>query len=219
MGETPYYRDPTGQITLYCGDAADILTGLPPADLCLTDPNYGHGSKWAGGTWASNPMYADAMKWDAEPVSKDLMDQVLLCAKYQIIWGGNYYSLPPSRCWLAWEKSSKMDTLADFELAWTNLDKPAKLFLEDRNPNGMRRYHPTQKALSLFIWCIRMAPAAATIIDPFVGSGTTLVAAKRLGLSAIGIEQSESYCRIAVQRLERECMPMFDVEPSEQLLL
>jgi site-specific DNA-methyltransferase (adenine-specific) len=199
----PYYEE--DGIVLYNNDCREVLPQFPDKsfDLCLTDPPYGHGDKWSGGTWASNPIYEDAFSWDAQTVDMEVILSLFRFAAGQILWGGNYYSLPPSRCWLAWEKSSKMDTLADFELAWTNFDHPSKRFLEDRNPDG-KRYHPTQKPLSLFKWCLGFAPNAKTILDPFCGSGTTLVAAKQLGRKAVGIEISEKYCKIAVDRLRQK---------------
>jgi site-specific DNA-methyltransferase (adenine-specific) len=202
----PYYSH--NGITIYHGDCREVLPSLPDnsVDLVLTDPPYGHGKKWSGGTWASNPIYDLAFKWDAAPVELDLLIRVIEMAPISIVWGGNYYSLPPSRCWLAWEKSSKMPTMADFELAWTNLDAPAKLFRENRNPDG-RRLHPTQKPLSVIKWCIGFCPSTVqTILDPFMGSGTTLRAAKDLGRKAIGIEIEERYCEIAAKRLQQEVL-------------
>ena len=117
-----------------------------------------------------------------------------------IVWGGNYFALPPSRCWLAWVKTSLMGTLADFELAWTNWERPSKLFIEDRNPDG-KRQHPTQKPLSLIRWCLGLS-LAAIVLDPFLGSGTTAVACKQLNRNFIGIEINEEYCVIAEQRLK-----------------
>mgnify|MGYP001248551438 CR=1 FL=1 len=200
----PYYQE--DGITIYCGDCREILPQLTgKVDLVLTDPPYGHGKKWSGGTWASNPIYDDAFIWDSKPVDNDLLLASIQMGGQAIVWGGNYFTLPPSRCWLEWEKSSKMDTLADFELAWTNFDKPAKKWKEDRNPDG-KRAHPTQKPLSLFEWCIKFAEGAQSILDPFLGSGTTAVAAKRLGRKCIGIEISEKYCKIAVDRLRQKEM-------------
>lgn len=197
----PYYQD--DYCTIYHGDCREILPQIERVDLVLTDPPYGHGDKWAGGTWASNPIYVDAFKWDSKPFPNQDLLNILTKSDFSIVWGGNYYSLPPSRCWLLWEKSSKMNTLADFEMAWTNMDRPSKLLLEDRNPDG-KREHPTQKPLSLMRWCLNFVPDAQTTIDPFMGSGTTLRAAKDLGRKAIGIELEEKYCEIAARRLAQE---------------
>ena len=142
----PYYSH--AGITIYHGDCREILPTLPKCDLLLTDPPYGHGTHWQGGTWGAAQMYRDAEVWDAEKIPDELLSLVLSCAAAAIIWGGNYYSLPPSRCWLAWVKNPAMDTMADFELAWTNFDRPAKKFIENRNPDG-KRQHPTQKPLDM----------------------------------------------------------------------
>ena len=200
---TPYYNHEG--ITIYHGDCREVLPTLPGVDLVLTDPPYGHGDRWSGGTWGADPMYADAKRWDALPVDAERLGLVLAAAPNSIIWGGNYFSLPPSRCWLSWEKSSKMATLADFELAWTNFDRPSKMYREDRNPDG-KRYHPTQKPLNLLVWCLKFAPNAKIILDPFLGSGTSIVAAKQEGRQAIGIEIEEKYCEIAAKRLSQEVL-------------
>lgn len=207
----PYYEQ--SGVTIYHGDCREVVDHLGVSwgekfDLMLTDPPYGHGEKWSGGTWASDPMYADAKVWDAAPIPDADLIGLLRLSRFQVVWGGNYYRMPPSRCWLAWVKSSQMDTLADFELAWTNLDRPAKLLREDRNPDG-KRWHPTQKPQSLMRWCLRQVPAPIrTVFDPFMGSGTTLRAAKDNGMRATGIEIDERYCEIAAKRLQQEVLPL-----------
>jgi site-specific DNA-methyltransferase (adenine-specific) len=212
VGIKTYYQDEHSVII--CSDCRSVLPYLPKVDLVLTDPPYGHGNKWSGGTWGAAEMYAiDARRWDAAPVDTELLAASVVKGAGAIVWGGNYFKLPPSRGWLAWEKSSKMATLADFELAWTSFDRPSKLYLEDRNPDG-RRYHPTQKPINLFVWCIGFGVGNGLILDPFMGSGTTLVAAKQLGRRAIGIEIEEKYCAIAVERLRQEMLPL--VEPAPQ---
>jgi DNA modification methylase len=208
----PYYQE--SDLTLYCGDAREIIPTLPMADLVLTDPPYGHGVKWKGGTWANDPMYSvDALRWDAEPVASDLLELAVAHGKYAIVWGGNYFALPPSRCWLAWDKFEKMDTLADFELAWTNFDRPSKSYTERRNPNG-KRYHATQKPVGLFAWCASFMPGL--ILDPFAGSGTSLVAAKMLGRPAIACEISETFCEIICNRLRQEILPLCSPDPQPE---
>ena len=122
-----------------------------------------------------------------------------------IIWGGNYFELPVSQGWLVWDKGQRDFTLADAELAWTSRDKATRVFSFSRAAalaEGLR-VHPTQKPLALMKWCIGLVPEAKTVLDPFMGSGTTLVAAKLLGLRAVGIEINEQYCEAAVQRLRQ----------------
>jgi DNA modification methylase len=123
-----------------------------------------------------------------------------------IWWGGNYYPMPASSCWLVWDKLNT-GNFADCELAWTNLTGAVRI--KRHLWNGMirkqneARWHPTTKPRELMEWCIEKVDPADTILDPFMGSGTTLVAAKQLGRKAIGIEIEEKYCEIAVDRLRQ----------------
>lgn len=208
----PYYRD--DHVTLYHGDCREILPTLERADLVLTDPPYGLGDKWAGGggtsrsSWRFNP--SEAMSWDGATVD----DAVLALPDFGdhvVVWGGNYYALPPSRCWLLWDKKQNDKwTTGQAEMAWTNLDRPVRMFrmsqVEAHSEMG-HKCHPTQKPLSLMSWCIAMVnEPVATVLDPFAGSGTTLRAAKDRGLKAVGIELDERYCEIAAERLWQEVL-------------
>ena len=157
---------------LLCGDSTDVLQverlmGGEKADMVFTDPPYGLGKKWSGGTWASNPMYQDAKEWDAKPLEQSDIDWILTLAPIQIIWGANYYKMPASRCWLAWDKSNKMKTMADFELAYTNFDKVAKSWTGARNVDG-KRSHPTQKPVELMQWAIEVHASPKNILDLFL---------------------------------------------------
>ncbi len=193
----PYYG-PIDGITIYCGDCREILPLVGPFDLMLTDPPYGLGERWNGGTWGSQQKVCEAREWDTA-----VMDLASLVASPSIIWGGNNYALPPSRCWLAWMKRDRLHTLADFELAWTNFDRPSKMW-EQRREHG--HTHPTAKPERLMLWCLRWAGEHRVILDPFMGSGTTLVAAKQLGRRAIGCEIVEKYCEIAARRLDQQVL-------------
>lgn len=211
---TPYYDD--GQIQIWHGDCREILPTLPAVDMVLTDPPYGLGDKWQGGggeftatSWRFDPT--EAREWDSEVVESVL--DLPAMAPYVVIWGGNYYALPPSRCWFLWDKKQNDQwTTAQAEMAWTNLDRPVRTFrlsqVEAHTEMG-HKVHPTQKPLSLIKWCIRMTKAEIrSVVDPFMGSGTTLRAAKDLGIRAIGIEKSERYCEIAVKRLAQSVLPL-----------
>lgn len=195
----PYYEDDL--VTLYHGDCREVTAWLE-ADVLVTDPPYGLGDRWQGGTWGAAPMYADARRWDVKPDDADLL--TMIGDRPAVVWGGNYFALPPSRCWLAWIKNPAMNTMADFELAWTSLDKPAKAYTSTRNPDGQRD-HPTQKPVGLMRWTIGHMPEGS-VADPFAGSGTTLVAAKYLGRRAIGVELDERYCEIAAKRLAQDTL-------------
>ena len=206
---TPYYED--DHVTIYHGDCREILPLLPVADLILTDPPYGLGDLWAGGggettksSWRFDP--SEAMQWDSTTVD-DVVAMLPTAARHVVIWGGNYYALPPSRCWFLWDKKQNDQwTTAQAEMAWTNVDRPVRTFrMAQAEAHGQMKpkEHPTQKPLALMSWCIDMIrdPTIVTVLDPFMGSGTTLRAAKDRGLSAIGIELDERYCEIAAKRM------------------
>jgi DNA modification methylase len=205
----PYYQH--AGLTIYHGDCREILPHLEPVDLVLTDPPYGIAEKWQGGWghgWGNARKQSSVRnQWDKEAPSKETFDLVLSKAAKSIIWGGNYFGLPPSRCWLVWNKPERGFTLAEAELAWTNADNVTRVF--DCNRSDIDRKHPTQKPLKLFEWCLGFpwSKDAQTILDPFMGSGTTLRAAKDLGRKAVGIEIEEKYCEIAAKRLAQEVLP------------
>ena len=188
-------------VELYCGDCREILPTLGKVDAVVTDPPYGLGKRMSGGTWAVKAShYSDMHEWDLE-AKQEWIDDILAFSCPSIIWGGNYFSVPASRCWLSWCKPD-FPTMADMELAWTNLDKPAKRWKSSRTPDG-EKMHPTQKPEGLMRWCINHLPKECeTILDPFMGSGTTGVAAVKLGRKFIGIEREPKYFDIACRRIE-----------------
>lgn len=197
----PYYQDDL--VTLYHGDCLETTAWLD-ADVLVTDPPYGLGDRWQGGTWGAAEMYADARRWDSKPADDAI--RKMATERPAIIWGGNYFELPASRCWLAWVKNPAMNTMADFELAWTSFDKPAKAYRSTRNPDGQRG-HPTQKPVALMEWCLRFMPPGV-VADPFAGSGSTLVAAVNQGRKAIGVELEERYCELIARRLSNQTMAL-----------
>lgn len=196
----PYYQD--SAVTIYHGDCREIIPTLPKVDLVLTDPPYGIG-------FAAQPtdyQRLNGMKksdWDNSRF--DSIPIILSASPKQIIWGGNYYPLPVSRAWLCWIKPDAPPSMGRFELAWTNLDQNTEVIVcSIASTNPERVGHPTQKPLKVIQWCLWFAPHAQTILDPFMGSGTTLRAAKDLGRRAIGIEIEERYCEIAARRMAQE---------------
>ncbi len=203
---TPYYQD--ALCTIYHGDCMDILPTLERADLVLTDPPYGlsTGKTKCGG---SKSLKWDEQQWDRQ-TCQPAVDLAISAGDVVILWGGNYYDLPPSRCWLAWDKCQPdaWYSTAHFELAWTNMDRNARRWRMSQVEayGAMDKKHPSQKPERLMQWCINLVPAARTILDPFMGSGTTLRAAKDSGRVAIGIEREEKYCEIAAKRLAQEVL-------------
>ena len=221
----PYYSEPG--IEIYHGDCKEILPTLDPVDLILTDPPYGikvhNGFKNRANTQygkaaAVSKDYGD-FNWDNAPPHADIFKMLISMSQNQIIFGGNFFPLPLSRCWLVWDKNNEGNDYADCELAWTNFDKPIRKIkytwngmIQENMKQKEYRYHPTQKPLEVIRWCILQAPEdVKTILDPYCGSGTTLRAAKDLGRKAIGIEIEEKYCEIAAKRLQQE---VFDFNSS-----
>lgn len=205
----PYYSH--AGITIYHGDCREILPTLPKCDLLLTDPPYGlqeNAHRVASRTkLAATTDYGD-FTWDQEPAHNDLIQASIVAATSAIIWGGNYFNVPPSRGWLVWDKQNGNNNFADAELAWTNLETSVRIFrflwagmLRAGEWANKPRVHPAQKPVELMHWCLTFAPESKSILDPFMGSGTVLAAAKNTGRTAVGIDREERYCEIAAKRL------------------
>ena len=209
-----------GNAKLYLGDCMDILPSLAGIEAIITDPPYGLGEKWSGGgggkktSWAFNPD--EAKGWDGSTV--DGVNRLPEFARDVIIWGGNYYPLPPQRCWLIWDKKQNDQwTTGQAEMAWTNLDRPIRVFrfAQCEQANEGPKFHPTQKPLALMKWCIKWTDAAI-IADPFMGSGTTGVAAVKTGHKFIGIEAETKYFDFACRRVQGAInAPDMFVEPPK----
>lgn len=188
-----------GNATLYLGDCRDILPTLGKVDAVVTDPPYGIGFAAKPTKWQRRAG-AKPEAWDDNPVP---IVSSLPALAPTIIWGGNYYDLPVSRGWLSWFKPDAPPSMANFELAWTSFDQNSRqLSCSIGETNPERVGHPTQKPLRLMKWCIGFLPDAQTILDPFMGSGTTGVAAVQMGRKFIGIEREEKYFDIACKRIE-----------------
>lgn len=203
-------KEKIGKATLYLGDCLEILKSLPKVDACITDPPYGineNAHRIANrGKLAKTIDYGE-FDWDKQPASEERIASCIASANQVIIFGGNYFTLPPSRCWLVWDKQNTGD-FADCELAWTNLNGSVRIFrhmwngmIRDSERN-IQRVHPTQKPIALMEWCIEKCKNAETIIDPFMGSGTTGIASMKMNKEFIGIEKDERYFDIACKRIE-----------------
>jgi DNA modification methylase len=217
-----YYEDKYTKIIL--GDCQDYVTEIENSDLLLTDPPYGIGeasnSNKSRGNLTISKDYG-CEDWDDKPIAMQLMQSWIDKTKYQIIFGGNYYQLPPTKCWLIWDKVNYGTDFADIEMAWTNLNHAARLY--QFQWNGMLqgdmkhkdfRYHPTQKPTSVMKWCLgqvkdqRKLINLNSVIDPFMGAGTTLVACKQMNINCIGIERMEIYAEAAAKRLSQEVLDL-----------
>lgn len=217
----PFYQDE--QATIYCGDNRQLLPLIEPdsIDLVLTDPPYGIGQS-RGKSDSRNPRVRktyEVADWDDRPPPDWLLELALSIGDHHIVFGGNYFGLPPSSCWLVWDKNNGEKTAADCELAWTDLKKAVRRlrytwdgFMQEHMDLREPRVHPTQKPVPVMKWCIQQVPGeCGTTLDPWMGSGSTLIAARDMGCKAIGLEISEAYCQIAVNRLRQS---VFDFEPA-----
>jgi len=206
-------------INLILGDCLETLRTLEDKsiDLIVTDPPYGIANIWKGGFGRGWKTAREATpkrnSWDIKP-SKEVFDEILRVSKKAIIWGGNYFELPISRGWLIWNKPERGFSLAEAELAWTSWGFPIRVF--DCHRSDSKRTHPTQKPLALMKWCIEKAklPEGATVLDPFMGSGTTGVACVQTGYNFIGIEIDPEYFEMADNRI-KEAQLQIDLERKE----
>lgn len=191
-------------VELYLGDCLEVLPTLGRFDAVVTDPPYGIAAKWAGeqkGRNGKSRLWTGDNDWDRQTLPEPLAVARNLAAK-AIIWGGNYYDLPPSRGYLIWDKMQEFSN-ADSELAWCSWDQTPRTFRYSRGELATEgKQHPTQKPLPLMSWCLGFLPDARTILDPFMGSGTTGVAAVKLGRRFTGIEIDPGYFGIACRRIE-----------------
>jgi len=209
-----------GRIVLFNGDCLDVMQDLKDKeiDLVLTDPPYGGGcnagvggvfekyeikATRTGGTWA-NKYESKVKHWDIAP-EQEIFDEIFRISKEQIIWGGNYFSLPPTRCFLIWKKLtiSENFSMAMAEYAWTSFNKNAKLF--EYAPQDSTRFHPTQKPVALMNWCLNnYSQENDLIFDGFLGSGTTAIACIRTKRRLIGCELDNEYFDKMCKRIEEE---------------
>lgn len=196
-----------GEATLYLGDTRTVLPALGEFDACVTDPPYGIDYGKAGGfsTASGWKDWRGKAEWDESRPSRWLFDLIREKSRDQIIWGGNYFTdyLPPVMRWLVWDKGQRDFTLADCEFAWTSQQKAARILTYARGKAAQDgKEHPTQKPIELMVWCLGFLPQAKSILDPFMGSGTTGVAVAQLGRAFVGIERDPAYFDIACRRIE-----------------
>ena len=218
-----------GPHVLYEGDCLEILPTLGKVDAVVTDPPYGIG--WKPRVNHQDQVWVDEVEFDPAAIAS--------AGKGATIWGAEYLApmLPPSKCWLTWVKrpivgfdfSEDTRSYATVEIAWSTTGKSA--FYALVWDGGMRAgdasnrtfCHPAQKPVELMAWCIRRHQGAETILDPFMGSGTTGVACVREGRRFIGIELDPGYFDIACERIRKEmAQPRLDlpapVKPTQEAL-
>jgi len=196
-----------GNATLYLGDCREILPTLERVDAVITDPPYGIGASAGTGKYGRLKIEAEGdLGWDDETPAAELLADILGFAGRSIVFGVNYFDLPPSRNFLVWDKGAgfKGRDFAECEFAWCSWDGNARVLTYDPLARGdyKGKQHPTQKPVSVMEWCITHAGKVQTILDPFMGSGTTGIAAVRMGRKFIGIEREPKYFEIACKRIE-----------------
>ena len=196
------------RFSFYNGDCMDLLKQTPDKyyELCIVDPPYGIGDKFKGGkTGKMNFNEVVEKDWDKVP-PMEYWDELFRVSKNQIVWGGNYFPLPPSRCFIVWDKQISEDfSLAMAELAWTSFDKLAKIFKMPTPKDG--KIHPTQKPIQLYEFCLKnYAQKGFKIIDTHLGSGSIALAIDKankldnMNLEFVGIELDTEYFNAAVNR-------------------
>ena len=201
-------KEVIGSCELYLGDCLEILPLLGKVDAVVTDPPYGIDYGRGGSFSASHGWgpWREKCEWDVERPDRDVFDAIRAVSKHQIIWGGNCFTdfLPPSMHWLMWDKGQRNFSLADFEMAWGSQRRAARV-IEYARGKAVRdgKEHPTQKPIEVMVACIQELPANAQLVaDPFMGSGTTGVAAVKRGKCFTGIERETRYFDIACRRIE-----------------
>lgn len=204
-----------GDATLYLGDCMDILPTLPKVDAVTTDPPYGiSANKQTLGKGKKD--FDRGSDWDSRaPDLRNIFEKgELLC-----FWGGNYFAdqFAITNDWLIWHKLNDGRSFSECEMAWTNFGKQTRHF--SHHWSGEEKQHPTQKPLPVMRWCIEQAgQSVKTILDPFMGSGTTGVAAIQLGRKFIGIERERKYFEIACERIEnaQRQQTLFEPQPKAE---
>ena len=202
-------KEQIGDATLYLGDCREVLPTLQAVDAVVTDPPYGIGESAAKNSTrvsAAQPTDYGSDEWDQEPADPRVIAWIRANSRWQVIFGGNYFELPPTSCWLVWDKLNGESDFADCELAWTNLPKAVRrirflwngMIRAEKGP----RVHLTQKPIEVMRWVLNHIPEPnRTILDPFMGSGTTGVAVAKASRRFIGIERDPKYFEIACERI------------------
>ena len=201
-----------GKHRLMCGDStkeSDVekLMNGQRADLLLTDPPYGIGIDGQKKSISKNPKHNrkehEFRNWDNERPTKETFNLIMSYSKKHIIWGGNYFAdlLPPTKGWIVWDKGQKGLTMSDGELAWTSENKPLRIAVVNRN-ELKGSVHPTQKPLSIIQFCLKQIESK-TILDTYLGSGTTLIACEKTNRICYGMELDTKYCDVIIERWEQ----------------
>ena len=207
-------KEVIGNQTLILGDCLEVMPTLGRFDAVVTDPPYGIGESQKKNLsrhkLSECTVYAGG-DFDCAPATPEQIGMIRSISKTQIIFGGNYFDLPPSKCWLVWDKQNGASDFADCELAWTNMDRAVRRIywqwsgmIRKGEARGVKRVHLTQKPVEVMQWCLGFLPDAKTILDPFAGSGTTAVACERMGRHCTAIEIDPDYFEIMCRRVDEQ---------------
>lgn len=200
----------TGESIYLNMDCMEGMKLLPDKyiDLAITDPPYGlveHGGQTGGekGTMANRTFRRSKIaKWDHSP-GAEYFSELFRVSKNQIIWGGNYFNLPPCRCFIVWDKKQPFENFSRCEYAWTSFPGPAKIFEFDNRYAG--KIHPTQKPVELYTWLIsKFAGDNDIILDTHTGSASSLIACRSLNHRFIAFELDFEYYNKSLARLRGE---------------
>ena len=221
-----------GNIILIHGDCMNLLRELPDGafDLAIVDPPYGINApnitmgiasgngisvtqrlkkgrlNSGGGKLKNRVLNSMPLTWDYEQPTPEYFKELFRCSKNQIIWGGNYFNLPPTRGIICWDKIQPWDNFSQVEMAWTSFDRPAQLFRYSTRgrANAEKKIHPTQKPVALYVWLLtRYARPGDRIIDTHGGSMSIAIAAHDLGFELTVVEKDREYYEAARERLKR----------------
>ena len=201
----PYYEQ--DGIVIYNCDCRKILPTLPPVDLVLTDPPFGFGNflQISGDLRGRGKQRGVAVDWNDHPPDKETIALAKSKGTYSIIWGANHFDCFDGKGAIVWIKNQSLPNMSKAEIAscsFFNKTEIVEIAWNGVEAAALKESsHPCERPVALYSWCINYAPKADTILDPFCGSGSTLVAAKLSGRKAIGIEIEEKYCEISANRL------------------
>ena len=189
-------------------DCLEFMRTLPDKSftLAIADPPYGldkSSTQGAGKLRNRQLNQGDIHRWDKAP-SQEFFDELFRVSENQIIWGGNYFDLPPTRCIVCWDKCQPWQNFSQVEMAWTSFDYPAKLFRFDNRTKG--KIHPTQKPVELYTYLLKtFTGGSGKIFDPMMGSGSSRIAAYKSGFDFVGCEIDKEYFDRSCERFNREC--------------
>lgn len=192
------------------GDCMELLRQLPDKSfkIAIVAPPYGLSPKSTQGSGKLKNRTLNQghiSRWDVRP-EQEYFDELMRVSENQIIWGGNYFPLPPCRCFVVWDKQQPWPNFSQAELAWTSFDKPAKLVTVSKSSGG-KKIHPTQKPVDLYAYLLRQfCKPGDTILDTHLGSGSSRIAAYKMGFDFTGCEIDPEYYDLQERRFRKECL-------------